>query len=292
MKEVAPWPCFWGRVTAAGELEVKNLVSFSIADHTDIKQNLWQDVKRHLTLVQFREVAELMDLESYSCAVVGAPSELVGPLPRTVMLRLDGDGRYLLIVVLIFFVGGSLWLGWKGYDDVQQFKERALLRSDGRLVVGEVKGLSYHRHGQTGVNYQFAFDGVIDSGSAEEPNAGPGTSLHKSDKILVRFLPSNPAVNHPDAWEWSPAIGWDWIAFQVFFWLMGSFALVLLLRDRTLARKGNVASGVVTSCIRKDRFFHTEYEFRTADGASMKGHTDRKDEYETGATVWVLYLPR
>ena len=233
-----------------------------------------------------------MDLESTCCVSSETPSELVGPLPRKVTLNLDGDGRYLLIVVLIFFVGGSLWLGWKGYDDVQQFKERALLRSDGRIVVGDVTGFSYHRHGPTRVNYHFTFEGVTDSGSAEEPNAGPGTSLHKSDKILVRFLPSNPALNHPYAWEWSPAIGWDWIAFQVYFWLMGSFSLVVLLRDRTLARKGNVASGVVTSCIRKDRSFHTEYEFRTADGAAMKGKTDRKDEYEIGTTVWVLYLPQ
>jgi hypothetical protein len=233
-----------------------------------------------------------MDLESSCYAPPEAPSELVGQLPRTVTLKLDGDGRYLLIVVLIFFVGGSLWLAWKGYDDVQQFKKRALLRSDGRLVVGQVTGFSYHRHGPTSVNYQFTFDGVTESGSAEEPNAGLGTLLHKSDKILVRYLPSNPSMNHPDAWEWSSAIGWDLIAFQVFFWLMGSFALMLLLRGRTLARKGNVASGVVTSCIRKDRFFRTEYEFRTANGAPMKGHTDRKDEYETGATVWVLYLPQ
>jgi hypothetical protein len=225
-----------------------------------------------------------MDLESSCYASSDAPSELAGQLPRTVTLKLDGDGRYLLIVVLIFFVGGSLWLGWKGYDDVQQFKEELCCEAT-VSVVGEVTGFSYHRHGPTSAKYQFTFDGATDSGSAEEPNAGPVTSLHKSDKILIRFLPCNPSINHPYAWEWS-------LAFQIFFWLMGSFALILLLRDRTLARKGNVASGIVTSCIHKDHFSHRECEFRTADGAPMKGHTDRKGGYETGATVWVLYLPQ
>lgn len=233
-----------------------------------------------------------MDLADSGGITLEAPSELLGPLPRTVTLNLDGDGRYLVIVVLLFFVGGCIWLGWKGYDDVQQFKERSLLRGDGRLMVGKVTGFLYHRHAPTRVNYEFAFNGVTYSGSAEEPNAGPGTSLHESDTILVRFVPSNPAVNHPYAWEWSPAIGWDWIAFYIFFWALGATALFLLTRERTLARKGNVASALVTTCVPKDRFFHIEYEFRTADGTPMKGHTDRKAEYETGARVWVLYLPQ
>jgi len=233
-----------------------------------------------------------MDLADSGRMTLEVPLELMGSPPRTVTFNLDGDGRYLLIIVLLFFVGGSIWLGWKSYDDVQQFKERALLRSNGHLLVGEVTGFSYHRHGPTRVNYSFAFNGVTYSGSAEEPNAGPGTSLHKSDTILVWFLPSNPAVNHPNTWEWSPAIGWDWIAFYIFFWAMGGAALVLLFRERTLTRKGNVASALVTSCVPKDGIFHIEYEFRTADGKPMKGHTDRKAGYETGARVWVLYLPR
>lgn len=233
-----------------------------------------------------------MDLEASAREALTAPSELAGPLPRRVTLNLDGDARYLLIIVLLFFVGGGIWLAWRGYGDVQQFKDRALLRSNGREVVAEVTGFAYPRHGPTSVHYQFAFNGLTYSGSAEEPDAGPGTLLNKSDKIFVRFLPFNPAVNHPNAWEWSPTIGWVWIAFQVFFWAMGGVALVFLCRDRTLARNGNAASGVVTSCVLKDRSFHVEYEFRAADGTPMKGNADRKEGHQTGARVWVLYLPQ
>lgn len=233
-----------------------------------------------------------MNLAASGRAASSTPSELVGSRPRRVKLNLDGDGRYLLLIVLLFFAGGGIWLGWRGYDDVQQFKDRALLRSNGRDVVGEVTSLSYPRHGPTSVHYRFAFNGVTYWGNAEEPDAGPGISFNKSDKILVRFLPSNPAVNHPNAWEWSPTIGWVWASFQIFFWAMGGLALVALCRDRTLARKGNVASGIVTSCVSKDRSFRIEYEFRTAEGAPMKGNTDREVEYETGAKVWVLYLPQ
>jgi len=233
-----------------------------------------------------------MDLAPSDRAALTAPSELAGPLPRTVTMNFDGDARYLLIIVLLFFVGGGIWLAWKGYDDVQQFRDRASLRSDGRDIVGAVTGLSYPRHGPASVHYKFTFNGVTYSGNAEEPTEGPGTSLNKSDRILVRLLPSNPAVNHPISWEWSPAIGWVWVAFQIFFWGMGGVALVFLCRDRTLARKGNVASGIVTSGVAKDKYFHIEYEFRTTDGAPMNGNADRKEEREVGAGVWVLYLPQ
>jgi hypothetical protein len=203
----------------------------------------------------------------------------------------DSDGRYLLVGVLLFFVGGSIWLGWKGYDDIRQFKHRALLRSDGHVVVGEVTGFSSSRSGPTKVHYAFAFGGVTHTGEAAEAVTwGQGLSLQKADQIFVRFLPSDPAINHPDAWEWSLAVGWPAVAFQVFYWLIGALSLFYLCRCRTLPRKGNVAAGVVTSCVRKDQSFRIEYEFRTADGASVNGHSDRKEQYETGATVWVLYM--
>ena len=233
-----------------------------------------------------------MDPADSSRMTLEAPSELVGPLPRAVTLN-DRDGRYALIVVLLFFVGGSIWLGWMGYDDVQQFKDRALLRSDGRIVVGEVTGFSSSRSGPTKVHYTFILGGVIHTGEAAEAvRWGPGLTLHTSDRILVRFLPSDPAINHPDAWEWSIAVGWSSVAFQVFFWLIGAFTLFYLCRCRILPRKGNVAAGIVTRCVRKNDSFHIEYDFRIADGTSMKGSSDRNKEYETGATVWVLYLPK
>ena len=179
-----------------------------------------------------------MNLPDSSRMTLEAPSELVGPPPRTVTLN-DSDGRYLMIVVLLFFVGGSIGLGWRGYDDVQQFKDRALLRSDGRVVVGEVTGFSSSRSGPTKVHYAFAFGGVTHAGEAAEAvRWGPGLSLHKADQILVRFLPSDPAINHPDAWEWSVAVGWPSVAFQVFYWLIGALSTYLsACRCRTLTRK-------------------------------------------------------
>ena len=225
-------------------------------------------------------------------ALVTAPSELTGPVPRRVEMA-DGDAQYLLLVVLLFFVGGGLWLGWKGYDDVQQLKYRALLRNNGRVVIGEVTGFSFGRYTPMSVVYRFTVEGQSYFGKALEPvKPGSGTSFDKGDKILVRFLLSNPAINHPDAWEWTVAIGWWFVASQVFFWSIGCIALLFLLRDRKLARWGTVAAGTVTGCTPDDRRFRVEYRFSTEEGVEMEGHGDSPHEYGSGATVWILYLPR
>jgi hypothetical protein len=234
-----------------------------------------------------------MDIADSGRVALEAHTELMRPLPRTVTLNDGNDARYALIVVLLFFVCGGLWLGWKGYDDVQQFKHRAVLRSEGRVVIGEVTGFSFGRYTPMSVVYRFAVNGVTYSGRALEPeNLGVGTSLDKGDKIPVRFLSYDPAVNHPDAWEWSLAIGWWFVAFQVFFWAIGGFCLALLMRDRKLARHGSIAAAIVRGCTPDDRRFRVEYEFRTGDGVLVKGHSDRPDECGIGTTVWILYLPQ
>jgi hypothetical protein len=231
-----------------------------------------------------------MDREASINAMAAAPSELTGGLPRKVRLNSSPDAKFGLTVVLIFFVGGLLTIGWLCYDDVKQFQRRAVLRIDCRVVVGEVTGFSIARYAPTGVSYRFIVHGVTYSGEAKEPSGG--TSLEKADKIPIRFLPANPAINHPDAWEWSAAVWWLYDALEIFLTAMGGLAFAALWRDRQLAREGKVAAGVVTSCIPNDRRFDVEYEFYTWDDLLMKGKSDCADEYGAGARVWILYLPR
>lgn len=235
-----------------------------------------------------------MDIEtSMSYEIPAIPSELAGSLPRKVRLNLGGDGRFALILVCCFFIPGLILLGWKGHDDIKQFQQRTILRDHARQVVGEVTGFSFARYSPMSVNYRFTVNGVAYSGEAMEPRSpGPGTSFNRGDDILIRFLPSNPAINHPDAWEWSAVTGWYFIVGEVFLTSLGGLVLVLLLRDRRLARLGKAAAGIVIGCSRDDRWFRVEYEFRTEGGVLMKGHDDFKDEYGAGARIWILYLPQ
>jgi hypothetical protein len=232
-----------------------------------------------------------MNLGSSDREASAVPNELTGPLPRTVLLS-DGDARYLLVIVLLFFVGGSLALGWEFFSDSEQFQQRGALRSDHGEAVGTItRQWSSGRGSVPHVRYTFTAGGTTYSGEARVPRHA-GIILNASDRIFIRFLPSNPAINHPDAWEWSPLMGLDQNIFLVFFWTMGGLALAFLLRDRKLAREGQATAAVVTSCPPRDRYYRVSYEFHTEDGILIPGHSDSKVSYETGSRLWILYLPR
>lgn len=235
-----------------------------------------------------------MNLEAYGETDVEVPRELAGPPPRRVRLNLStGDGRFLLGIVLCCFVGGSIALGWNCYDDFGQLLDRAALRTNHREALAEVTGFSFGRYSPMAVIYRFSVQGIPYTGEATEPNTPKsGTSFSKGDQITIRYLPSNPNVNHPDAWEWSPAIGWHYFVGELFFTVLGGLAAVVLWRDRRLARHGRAAAGVVVSCVRKDPSFHVEYQFRTEGGVSIRGDSESMDEYVAGARIWVLYLPQ
>lgn len=226
-------------------------------------------------------------------AMPPVPSELAGPPPRKVRLKLDqGDGRFLLMVVLVSLVGGGLFFGWNCYYDVNQFHQRSVLRSNGGEVIGEVTGFAYHRDAPLGIYYKFIVNGMTYSGEALKPNTPmSGSALAKGDNLPIRFLPSNPEINHPAAWEWSVAIGWYTTAGVAGAIAIGVLVLAALLRDRKLARYGKPVSGVVLDHTRDGRLFRVKYEFRTEDDIATRGDSVGPDEYGTGERIWVLYLP-
>jgi hypothetical protein len=228
-----------------------------------------------------------MNLEVPSHSEPEMPDELTGPLPRQVEMD-SNDAYYLICVVLIFLVGGSLLCGWYFFGSIKQAHQRAVLRSDGREVVGEVTGLPTGR-GTEYVKYSFTFKGKSFWGEARIPNHA-GIVLHEQDKIIIRFLPSDPAINHPYGWEWSALMDAVPVGFQIFFALLVVVALIYSRRERRLVREGKAVQGTVTSCTPDDRQFRVKYEFRTESGILMTGGSTCKDSYETGACIWILYL--
>lgn len=221
------------------------------------------------------------------------PSELAGPIPRTVFINMDGDGQYVLIIVLLFFLGGLALLSWIGYGYYSNFNRRAALRGSGvREVVGEVTGFTWGRDSPMSVDYKFPVDGVDYWGQAVEPAIpGPGTRLEQGDHLVIRFLPSNPGINHPDAWEWSWSIGWVSTTLLVFLTPVGCVGLGILLRQRTLARSGKGAIATVTSCSQNGQWFRMEYEFHVQDGTTATGSRSVKNEYAVGARIAIVFLP-
>jgi hypothetical protein len=231
-----------------------------------------------------------MDFEVFNHGTAQVPNEIIVPSPRKVEMY-STDAKYLISVAFIFIVVGAIICGWYIFDYLDQTRQRAALRIDGREAIGEVIRLTHERGGGSYVRYTFDVSGIEYSGKARISN-DIGITLHESGTIIIRFLPSDPTTNHPYAWEWSVLMGLDSFVFGLIFMSFGSIQLIKLLRERRLAREGVAVLGVVKSCMRKNRKLWVEYEFHTEDGACMKGSSGSTDQYEAGTSIWILYLPK
>jgi hypothetical protein len=232
------------------------------------------------------------------------PSELTGPLPRR--FEATGAGIHLARVAPALLALAIVPALWGGINAAQQMQHESALRSDSGETVGEV---TRTLKGKTSdfVYYTFSVNGKILTGNAEVP-MDLRYDLRISRSLPIRYLPTNPDVNHPAAWEWS-LVYWrpqssdlvhlpgfsselQWLFVSLITGVIGLAFLVGLRRERKLIAEGAPATAVVTKCSRGTRgSFLVEYEFRTGEGRSIKG--SRSDSRrEIGANFCVLYLPQ
>src|ERR1035438_8704013 len=167
------------------------------------------------------------------------PRELIGPTPRKV--RLFGDGIRFGIISVTFLAIPILLGIWSCI----QIRYRAELQRDGRQVVGRVTGLGTGR-GAGLVKYSFTVNGTAFSGQAPEPDNLAGR-IGEYDHIRVLFLPENPAINHPEGWEWTYVDPVGTVG-MIFFAICGSVFMTILCRERKLAIEGRPAVGIVEIC--------------------------------------------
>jgi hypothetical protein len=229
-----------------------------------------------------------MSPEVTDAATTNVPAELSGPLPRKVR---SGGADYLTVVMYVFLIWAAALLGWYGLNAVRQTQYREALRSNGRLAVGAVTRMTYHRGGKDSASYAFSVRGATYTGKARLPRSS-SLDLHQSDHILIRYLPSDPTINHPADWEWSAFMDLDSEVMFAFLMAVFAFPLSALQRIKKLAREGMPAEGVVKGCTRRDRVFRVEYEFCTANGDHISGACNSKDSYQPGKRIWILYLPQ
>ena len=214
------------------------------------------------------------------------PSELDGPLPRSVHLN-SNNGWFSLILALLFLGAGGVVCGFRCFDAFRQMQAQATLRRDGREAIGRVN-TTHRGRGPTFVSYTFTINGVSYLGDAQMPDYR--LVLHQADQITIRYLPTDPNVNHPADWEQSGIMGLGLTMFALVPTVIGGIALGVMFGDWKLARLGTVAEGIVASCAPNRSQFRVEYEFDTESGIHTKGSCDCWDEYEAGDRIWILYL--
>ena len=116
--------------------------------------------------------------------------------------------------------------------------------------------------------------------------------LRTGGTMPIRYVPSDPTINHPAAWEISTVP--DWMPFLVpaLFVGVGIMFLTLLRRQARIAAEGVPVPGFVTTCFRVKSGWVVRYRFSTKDGDNARGSGQAASRLEEGTAVCVLYLPQ
>jgi Protein of unknown function (DUF3592) len=218
------------------------------------------------------------------------PPELTRAIPRET--RIAGRGMLNIILGAVFLIA-ALALGfWLYHEGAQDRASSELLRAQGQEANGEITSLSQDQRGRAKmVSYIFTANGIRIKGEASVP-ADQWPSIQKAGFLKVRFLPSNPAVNHPAAWDESNSTPAWFPVLVPSMWAVGSVILLItLFRQRKVAAEGQPAAGVVTKCFRVKGGWATRYQFRMRDGTVGEGRDRVFSRLEPGSAVCVLYLP-
>jgi len=229
-----------------------------------------------------------MDRDFSSIDLASIPRELTCPLPRN--LRLSKNGNRMAAAAAIMLMFAVALTTWIGFDRVQHLLHRAAMRRDGRETVGEIKRVwSSSRSMKTRVSYTFVVNGAAFVGEELVPRQ-VAASLRNSDALPIRYLPSDPAVNHPAAWEW--VVDTDTFVAPILSTGLFLFLFAALRSERRLVAKGLPAVGEITKCAPAGRGgFAVNFDFRTEDGIVTKGSGWSQCHREIGERVCVLYLP-
>ncbi len=226
--------------------------------------------------------------QSEHSAPLTTPPELTRPSPRTVCITSYGVSTVVYAaVLLVLAVAGVAWFNARA---VQGLEHRAALRQGGVVASGEITRLHFAGRSSTLiVNYTFSVGGTFYNGEAPAPRRLKH-AFQEHDFLDIRYLPNNPAVNHPAAWEESTLS--FFMPFIVPFVpaLIAYLLLMVLPFEKHLAAEGVFAAAEVTETFRAKTGFGVKYEFRTQDGAMAKGSSVDGSRREPGTKIGVIYL--
>src|SRR5579872_21212 len=187
------------------------------------------------------------------------PRELSRALPREASMAARGIA---IAVVSVLLVAGSIPIFlWLRNQQLQKQSRTEALHRDGRESIAEINRLwNSGRSDVPMVEYSFSANGVWMRGESSVPKK-VWPSLQKAGTIPVRYLPSNPAINHPSAWDEVREA--EWLALVAPFLLAscGVFLLVMLRRQAVLAAEGLPSAGVVTRCFRVKGGYRVRYQY-------------------------------
>jgi hypothetical protein len=221
-------------------------------------------------------------------AELTAPAELRGPTPRRV--RLTMSGFHMVIAAAILFALTAAGAVWVGRDAASQRQRDSAFRQYGRPTTAAIT--KYHLSGslEPRVNYSFNAGRRTYTGTALVPKP-LAPALAASHSLAVLYLPADPAINRPAAWDPSRRSDLALLVAPIFAALLGILLFVPLAVEYRMAALGTPVVAVVRKSAVGRNGFLVHYEFRLQDDSLVKGRGWYKAHQEPGAGIWVLYLP-
>ncbi|MGA2278628.1 MAG: hypothetical protein ABSG00_13600 [Terracidiphilus sp.] len=230
-----------------------------------------------------------MESNSFIQSTTDMPLELLSRPPRKI--QKSPNSAFKMIVFIV--ANGLIVIGCFCLCKVveHQTRIRTALRQEGVEALGEITQLEHINKGQDEVKYTFTVNGEAVYGRAAVPSELM-RSLRESKFLKIRYIPSNPNINHPTAWEESFSSFWITIYLVIVFEMCCSLYIIYAYKKRQLISQGKPVIGFVKGCAPAYRSFSVRYEFRTEAGDSVIGSGYSKNRHEIGTTIWVLYMPQ
>jgi hypothetical protein len=207
-------------------------------------------------------------------------------------VSLTGGGIALLVVAVLMILGAVPAGIGLGTTAKRQAKDHRLLQEQGVNTEARITRLwrSGDKNQQHLVSYRF----TVQERAYEARNKVPTRiwqTLTVGSSLPVRFLPSDPKVNHPTEWDDTPMPNW------LPYLLSGAlvviaFGVTIPLRiQMRLLTEGRPAPGTVTGHRRTKDGTILRYEFVLLNGATAKGRGQSRRPPAIGAPICVLYDP-
>jgi hypothetical protein len=207
-------------------------------------------------------------------------------------VSLTGGGISLLIVAVLMLLGAVAAAIGLGTTAKRQAKDHRLLQEQGVNMEARITRLwrSGDKNQQHLVSYRF----TVQERAYEARNKVPTRiwqTLSVGSSLLVRYLPSDPKVNHPTGWDDTPMP--NWLPYLLSGALVAiAFGVTIPLRiQMRLLTEGRPAPGIVTGHRRTRDGTILRYEFVLLNGATAKGRGQSRRPPAIGAPVCVLYDP-
>lgn len=136
--------------------------------------------------------------------------------------RLSKAGFQTAMVAMTLILPSLIGVFWLSIQIPRQYANRNSLRASGVNTTAKIDKVVTAK-GSLWVKYTFEAEGRAITNEIK----APGTMekfLYHAETIEIRYLPSNPEINHPVEWEWSPWSEVIWIA--VFVWTIPGLILL------------------------------------------------------------------